>query len=64
MPCYRISYSHSCMKPDYIGSALKYAHTEEAAIICLAKGNKYDKKARTVIDKQSNLLHILSIEQI
>ncbi len=52
------------MKPDYIGSALKYAHTEEAAIICLAKGNKYDKKARTVIDKQSNLLHILSIEQI
>jgi hypothetical protein len=52
------------MRPSYVGSAIKTAHTEEAAIICLAKGNKYDKKGKTLIDRQGNLLHILSIEQI
>jgi len=52
------------MQPDYVGSAIKTAHTEEAAIICLAKGNKYDKKGKTLIDKHGSLLHILGIEQI
>ena len=64
MPCYKIKHTHSAMSPDYVGSSIKTAHTEDLAIICLAKGSNYDRKSKTVIDKQNNLLQILSIEGI
>ena len=65
MPCYRISYNHSAMKPDYIGVTLKYAHSEADALDCLAKKNaSYSKKTKKAIDSKGNTLTVISIEQI
>ena len=61
MPCYRINYKHSAMKPSYIGSAIKTAHSQEDAVKFLGK---FDKKDRTVIDKRGCLLTIISINEI
>ena len=49
------------MHPDYIGSAIKHAHTEDEAVKFLGK---FDKKSKTVIDKRHCVLQILSINQI
>ncbi len=65
MPAYQIQFNHSAMKPDFIGSAIKYAHTEEDALKCLAtKAGRYEKKTNTIIDKQRNKLTILGIKKI
>ena len=48
------------MHPDYIGTAIKYAHTRDEAIQCLAgKQGKWDKKLNIVIDKYGSRLDIL-----
>ena len=49
------------MKPDYRGSALKHAHTANDAAAFLGK---FDKKRNLIIDKKSNLLSNIVIEQI
>ena len=61
MPAYQISYKHSAMKPDYVGVAIKHAHTADDAVKFLGK---YDRRERTVIDKRRNVLTIISIEAI
>lgn len=52
------------MAPDYVGAAIKYAHTAEDACKLLAKGGRWDKKNQLVTDKQRNTLTILNIEKI
>ena len=65
MPAYQIQFNHSAMRPEYVGSATKFAHTEDDALKCLAgKAGKYDKKANLVIDKNNNRLNILEIKKI
>jgi len=61
MPCYRISYSHSAMRPDYIGAALKYAQTPEEAAKLLGK---FDKKLNIIIDKRGSVLSNIEIKEI
>ena len=64
MPTYEIKYRHNKMRPDYIGSAIKYASNERDAVIHLSKGNIYDSKSPVIIDRQNNVLTILSVNQI
>jgi hypothetical protein len=65
MPAYSIKYHHSAMCPEYIGVAIKYAHTETEALDCLAKkGASYSKKLNQAVDSKSNVLTIISINQI
>jgi len=53
------------MAADYIGSAIKHAHSEDEAFKCLAsKQGKWDKRAGTIIDKNRNLIKILDINEI
>ncbi len=61
MPAYRITFSHSAMAPDYIGSAIKYAHTPEEAAKYLGK---FDKKAKSIVDKRRCTLSNVVIELI
>lgn len=56
MPAHTITFKHSRMKPDFIGSVTKYAHTREAAIKLLGK---YDKGLGIIIDKRGSVLTIL-----
>ena len=44
------------MKPDFIGSVTKYAHTREAAIKLLGK---YDKGLGIIIDKRGSVLTLI-----
>jgi len=60
MGCYSITYSHSAMKPDYIGKALKYAQTPEEAAKLLGK---FDKKLNIIIDKRGSVLSNVSINE-
>ena len=65
MPAFRITFSHSHMKPSFVGSAIKYAHSEADALDCLARKNSsYSKKTKTAVDSRGNTLTVLSIEQI
>ena len=65
MPCYQIQFKHSAMAPDYIGKAIKHAHTEDDAFACLAtKGGRYDKKNGKILDKNRNTLTILDIKTL
>ena len=60
MPAHTIRFKDSSMHPDYIGTAIKYAHTRDEAIQCLAgKQGKWDKKLNIVIDKYGSRLDIL-----
>ena len=60
MPAHTIRFKDSSMQPDYIGTAIKYAHTRDEAIQCLAgKQGKWDKKLNIVIDKHGSRLDIL-----
>ena len=52
------------MRPDYVGDAIKYAHTAEDACKLLAKGGRWDKKNQIIIDKHRNTLTILNIEKV
>jgi len=61
MPAYKITYSHSAMRPDYRGCTLKHAHTEKEALDLLGK---QDKKLGIVIDKRSNVLSNIQIHEI
>ena len=61
MPCFRITYKHSAMQPDYIGAAIKHAHTEGDAVKFLGK---HEKKLNIVIDKRGSVLTILDIKKI
>ena len=61
MPCYKIQFKHSAMKPDYVGSAIKTAHSEDDAVKFLGK---YQKKEKIVIDKRGCVLTIIDIKQI
>ena len=63
MPAYRITFTHSAMPPGYIGSAIKFAHTEDEAVGRMSKYPKTATKSRTIIDKQNNTLNILSINE-
>ena len=56
MPAHTITFTHSRMKPDFIGSVIKYAHTREAAIKLIGK---YDKGLGIIIDKRGSVLTIL-----
>ena len=49
------------MKPDFRGSAIKTAHTEDEAVKYLGK---FDKKLNIVIDKRGSVLSNIEIEQI
>lgn len=65
MPCFKIRYKHSAMRPDYIGTALKFAHDKEAALDCMArKGSGYSKKTNSVVDSKGNALTIIDIQKI
>jgi len=60
MPAHTIRFKDSSMRADFIGTAVKYAHTREEAIQCLAgKQGKWDKKRNMVIDKYGSRLTIL-----
>ena len=48
------------MKPDYVGVAIKHAHTADDAVKFLGK---YEKKLNIVIDKRGSVLTILDIKQ-
>ena len=61
---YKITYKHSSMRPDYVGNAIKYAHTADDACKLLAKGGRWDKKNQIIIDKHRNTLTILNIEKV
>jgi len=60
MPCYKITFSHSKMRPDYRGRALKTAHTEREALEHLGA---YNKKTNTIIDKRRNVLSNIQIHE-
>ena len=65
MPAFQITFKHSAMSSDYEGRAVKFAQTPDEALKCLAtKGGKVDKKAGIVIDKHSNTLKIIEINEI
>ena len=60
MPAHTIRFKHSAMPADYIGTAIKYAHTREEAIQCLAsKQGKWDKKLNIIIDKHGSILTLI-----
>ena len=61
MSCYKISYNHSAMRPDFVGSTLKYANSPDEAAKLLGK---FDKKLNVVIDKRHCVLSNVVIEQI
>ena len=61
MPCYKITFTHSAMRPDYIGSAIKYANTPEDAAKLLGK---YDKKLNMIIDKRGSVMSNIKINEI
>jgi len=44
------------MKPDFIGSVIKYAHTREAAIKLLGK---FDSRLGIIIDKRGSVLTLI-----
>ena len=48
------------MPPDYIGAAIKFAHTEDEAAKLLGK---YDKKAKTILDGRGSLLSNIQIHE-
>ena len=56
MPAYTVKFKHSRMKPDFICSVIKYAHTREAAIRLLGK---YCSRSGTVIDKRGSVLTLI-----
>ena len=56
MPAYTITFRHSRMKPDFIGSVIKYAHTRESAIRLLGK---YDPKQGIVVDRRGSVLTLI-----
>ena len=56
MPAYTVKFKHSRMKPDFICSVIKYAHTREAAIRLLGK---YDQRLGIVIDKRGSVLTLI-----
>ena len=56
MPAHTVKFTHSRMKPDFIGSVIKYAHTREAAIKLLGK---YDKGLGIIIDKRGSVLTLI-----
>ena len=56
MPAHTIRFRHSRMKPDFIGSVIKYAHTREAAIRLLGK---FDPRLGIVIDKRGSVLTLI-----
>jgi len=58
MPAYRIQFTHSAMPKDYVGSALKFAHTPEEAAKFLGK---YSKRDATILDKRNCLLSNVKI---
>ena len=63
MPCYRITYNHSAMSPDFVGTAIKHAHTEKEALAFL--GSILDKRKPDVrIDKRRSLLTIIKTETL
>ena len=49
------------MRPDYIGSAIKYANTPEDAAKLLGK---FDKKLNMIIDKRGSVLSNIKINEI
>ena len=57
---YKITYSHSRMSPDYIGTAVKYAQSEKDALAFLGK---YDKKLNVIIDKRGSVLSNIQIHE-
>ena len=61
MPAYSIRFTHSAMKPDYVGVAIKHAHTADDAVKFLGK---YEKRRNIVIDKRGSVLTILDIKQL
>jgi hypothetical protein len=64
MSCYRIKYKHSARRPDYVGTALKFAHDKDAALDCMArKGSSYSKKTNLVVDSKGNVLTIIDIHE-
>ena len=48
------------MRPDYVGRALKTAHTEREALDHLGA---YNKKTNTIIDKRGNVLSNIQIHE-
>ena len=56
MPAHTITFTHSRMKPDFIGSVIKYAHTREAAIKLLGK---FDSRLGIIIDKRGSVLTLI-----
>ena len=58
---YKITYKHSAMAPEYVGSCIKHAQTADDAVKFLGK---YDKRAKMVIDKRGSVLTILDIKQL
>jgi len=56
MPAHTIRFRHSRMKPDFIGSVTKYAHTREAAIKLLGR---FDSRLGIVIDKRGSVLTLI-----
>lgn len=63
MPCFKIQFNHSAMRPRFIGKAYKYANTEDEAVGRMTKSPKTATKLRTIIDKHNNTLTILSINE-
>ena len=61
MPAFRISFTHSAMRSGEIFSAIKYAHTPEEAAKYLGK---FDKKAKSIVDKRRCTLSNVVIELI
>ena len=57
---YKITYSHSAMRPEYRGAVLKHAHTEKEALDLLGK---QDKKLKIIIDKRGNVLSNIQIHE-
>jgi len=60
MSAYRITYSHSAMRPEYRGAAIKHANSEKEALDLLGK---QDKKLKIIIDKRSNVLSNIEIHE-
>ena len=56
MPAYTVKFKHSRMKPDFICSVIKYAHTREAAIRLLGK---YDSKQGIIVDRRGSVLTLI-----
>jgi len=58
---FKITFKHSAMQPDFVGSCIKHAHTEKEAVQFLGK---YSAKDKIVIDKRGSVLTILDIKQL